>query len=242
MATQEHAESEAPRQLPEYYQNLDPWTIADTIRDFDDPGNFDELNRLVSNPHSRNFIVDFNDDEAWCGFDLDANSYSALLKAKRPPELNTRWINIWRPHDQKDILVALAKQYDFTPRLLGLMCSPPLRFSASNNSSGSSKTSFFRRPRHSHSNLNSKSSTSSNETQNGPAAEKTSSDSSIHAISSHGIEEQIGMKTMSDPLPHQSVEDLNPYMFANQIWHFQTIDSGRRCINCSHRKPYISPS
>jgi hypothetical protein len=230
MATQERAESEASRQLPEYYQNLNPWTIADAIRDFDDPGNFDELNRLVSNPHSRNFIVDFNDDKAWCGFDLDADSYSALLKAKRPPELNTRWINIWRPHDQKDILVALAKQYDFTPRLLALMCSPPLKYSRSNNSSGSSRTSFFRRSRHSHSHPNSTSPTSSDEGRQG-VTDKPSPDSSIHATSSQDTEDQFSMSNTSDPSQYRSAEDLNPYVFASQIWHFQTVDWGRRCIS-----------
>lgn len=231
MATQERAESAAPRQVPDYYQNLDPWSIGDTIRDFDDPGNFDELNRLVSNPHSRNFIVDFSDDEAWCGFDLDGSSYSALLKAKRPPELNTRWINIWRPHDQKEIMLALAKQYDFTPRLLALMLSPPLRYSRSNNSSGSSRTSFFHRSRHSHPNPNSASPTSSNEGGQGPAGEKTSPDSSILAASSQDAEDQIGMINTADAFQYCAVEELNPYMFANQIWHFQTVDWGRRCVN-----------
>lgn len=231
MAMEERAESEEARQLPEYYQNLTPSSIGDTIRDFDHPGNYDELNRLVTSPHSRNFIVDFSDDEAWCGFDLDAQSYSALLRSKRPAELNTRWINIWRPHLQKDLMLALAQHYDFTPRLLGLMLSPPLplRYARSNNSSSSSRTSFFRRSRHPHSNPNSASPSSSNEDRQGPDAEKPSPDSSMHA-SSQDTENQIGMVPIADPFQYHSVEELNPYMFANNIWHFQTVDWGRRCM------------
>jgi hypothetical protein len=240
MATQERAESEVSRQVPEYYLSLDPYSIGDTMRDLDDPGNIAELDRLLLSQHSRNFVVDFSDDEAWCGFDLEADSYSALLKAKRPPALNTRWINIWKPNAQKDILEVLAKQYDFTPRLLALMCAPPVRPSPSNDSSGSSKTSFFHRPRHTHSNPTSTSPTSSDEKRQEPVAEKSSPDSSIHA-SSQDTENEIGMSSASNPSQYSSAQDLNPYMFASQIWHFHTVDWGRRCTD-TLTYPFLSRS
>lgn len=49
----------------------------------------------------------------------------AILEADRPGALSTRWINIWHPSKQTSLLQLLAKRYDFTPRLLALMCSDP---------------------------------------------------------------------------------------------------------------------
>lgn len=227
MATEEPAESTGSRELPEYYQNLTPFSIGDSMRDFDNPGTTNELNRLVMNPHSQNFIVDFGDDEAWCGFELTADAYSTLLKARRPPELNTRWINIWTPYQQKDIIETLAAHYDFTPRLRSFMLSKPLDFSTSSSSSGSSKTSFFHR--HSRPKTSSALPNSSNEDRHGLGAEKSSPDSSTHASSSHDAENQIGLMNSASPSNYRSMDDLNIYNMANNIWHFQTVDWGRRC-------------
>lgn len=227
MATEERAESTGSRKLPEYYQNLTPLSIGDSMRDFDNPSTTDELNRLVTNPHSQNFIVDFSDDEAWCGFELTADAYNTLLNAKRPPELNTRWINIWNPHEQKDIIETLAAHYDLTPRLRSFMLSPPVKFPTSSSSSGSSKTSFFHR--HSHSKANSASTNASKGNGHGLGAEKSSPDFSVHASSSQDTEHQIGMMDPSYPSNYRSVNDFNLYNMANNIWHFQTVDWGRRC-------------
>lgn len=209
---------EEGRPLPEYYRNLEQWSIYDGIKDFDNPANFEELHKHVSNPRSRNFIIDFNDNEAWCGFDFEAVAYTTLLNTKRPAELNTRWINIWLPHDQKDLLTALAKHYDFTPRLLAFMCSTPLkhaRFSSSSNSKSSS-TSFFHRSRHSDS------------ATSGLGAGKTSPDSSILTPSTDA-EEQFGMTDWKDVSNPDFANNLNSYVLADEIWHYSSVDWGRRC-------------
>lgn len=124
----------------EYYHQVGEWPIGEAMKDFDNPENYDELARAVMSARTRNFVLDFDDDHAWCGFDLDSDAVTSLLRSNRPPELNTRWINIWLPHEQKDVLEAIAKHYDFTPRLLGFMQSPPLKQSRSANSS--TKTSL----------------------------------------------------------------------------------------------------
>lgn len=233
MATEEREESTGSRQLPEYYQVLMPLGIGDSMRDFDNPGTTDELNRLVTNPHSQNFIVDFSDDEAWCGFELTADAYSTLLDAKRPPELNTRWINIWNPHEQKDIIETLAAHYDFTPRLRSFMLSPPMKFPTSSSSSGSSKTSFFHRSGHSPWKKNSALPKTSNQNGHRLDAEKSSPDSSVHASSSQDAENQNGVMDPVYPSNYRSMDDLNIYNMANNIWHFQTVDWGRRCKSTS---------
>ncbi|KAE9987389.1 hypothetical protein EG327_003835 [Venturia inaequalis] len=239
MATEEPAESTGSRELPEYYQNLRPFSIGDSMRDFDNPGTTNELNRLVMNPHSQNFIVDFGDDEAWCGFELTADAYSTLLKARRPPELNTRWINIWTPYQQKDIIETLAAHYDFTPRLRSFMLSKPLDFSTSSSSSGSSKTSFFHR--HSRPKTSSALPNSSNEDRHGLGAEKSSPDSSTHASSSHDAENQIGLMNSASPSNYRSMDDLNIYNMANNIWHFQTVDWGRRYLSVGYNNLHSTP-
>ena len=208
--------------LPEYYQTLENWTTWETIKDFDNPANFDELSRAVTSARSRNFVIDFDDDHAWCGFDFDAEAYGALLKAKRPPELNTRWINIWLPTDQKDTLEVLAKHYDFTPRLLGFMQAPPLKKPRSVHSTKSSSTSFFRRPKH----TNGRS--GSSEKSFGRASPD---DSTLDP--EFNSRELVGMIDLNGSCSQSSqsdfAESLNPYFLANEIWHYSSVDWGRRC-------------
>jgi hypothetical protein len=113
-------------ELPAYYQDLRDEEIQASFRNFDLDSNYDLFDRKTREPKSSNFCIDFGDDDAWCAFDLGSNSYSRLVHNPRPTHLHTRWINIWMPYNQKDTLHALAKHYDFSPRLLGLMCSDPL--------------------------------------------------------------------------------------------------------------------
>lgn len=98
------------------FQNLDePDVLADSMRN-------------LSNALSRNFVVEFGEDEARVAFDLGAEHMQALLQTDRQDNaLNTRWINIWYPYHQRTILDSLAEFYDFSPRLLALMCSDPRR-------------------------------------------------------------------------------------------------------------------
>jgi hypothetical protein len=83
--------------------------------------------QLLCTPTSRNFIVDFGDEEAWVSFDQPAETIHSLIETSRPSNLHTRWINIWYPFLQRPLLELLAQQYDFSPRLLALMSSDPRR-------------------------------------------------------------------------------------------------------------------
>jgi hypothetical protein len=148
--------------LPTYYKDFDDDDIATAFKNFDVERHFDVFDRKTRDPNSSNFCVDFGDDEAYCAFDLPSQSFVRLTQTPRPANLHTRWINIWMPYVQKDTLHALAQYYDFSPRLLGLMCSDPvppkprsletkqstatLRSRKSNKSKGSSKTSGREKP------------------------------------------------------------------------------------------------
>lgn len=206
-------------QASDYYHGLNQWTISALMKDFDDPNNYTELSAAVTSSRSRNFLLDFDDDHAWCGFDLDADAFGALLKSKRPPSLNTRWINIWLPHEQKDVLEVLAKHYDFTPRLLGFMQAPPLRQPRSTATSKTSLSSVFRRSK------NTPVSTTSSEKPLGRVSpEESVLDPSLNSRELIGMIPGSGLCSQSD-----FAETLNPYFLANEIWHYSSVDWGRRC-------------
>ncbi len=194
--------------LPAYYEELNDEDVMASFRDFDQGHHFDVFDRQTRNPRSSNFCLDFGDDDAYCAFDLRANSFSQLLAAPRPSHLHTRWINLWSPFNQKDTLRALGKHYDFSPRLLGLMCSDPLpprehalkgKKSIATLSSGRS----FR-------------SRDSKKSQKSKAASLDS-------------EESIGMTEMMHSTQLEMVRDLSHYHIVDEVWHWSTVDWGRRC-------------
>jgi hypothetical protein len=210
------------RELHEYYRNLNSIDIFDSIKDFDHAPNLEEFKIKAREARSRNFILDFSDSEAWCGFDLDAESYNLLLNSPRPPELNTRWINIWLPYDQKDILAELGKCFEFTPRLLGFMGaeqpktprpSGPVRTSTSN-----SLSSYFSRSRD-------QSYRSSPFSHRSPA--QSTYERSLALEQGSGASEFSNFEFLATELDFKRA--WNPYVLADDIWHWSSVDRGRRC-------------
>lgn len=193
--------------LPAYYRELGDDDILRSIKNFDEDIHFEQFDHKVRNPNSRNFLIDFGDDEAWCAFDLEANSFTRLLRTNRPPALNTRWINIWLPYDQKDTLHALAKHYDFSPNLLGLMCSEPVQPKA--NSAGSSKSG---------------STLWSRKSPRQGSPQKSSKDPSL------GSEENIGMADLMLSTETGLFRDLTHYHIVDEVWHWSSVDWGRRFV------------
>lgn len=196
-------------ELPAYYQDLRDEDILASFRDFDNERNFDLFDRQTRNPRSSNFCIDFGDDEAYCAFDLGSDSYSRLLSSPRPPNLHTRWINLWLPYNQKDILHALAKHFDFSPRLLGLMCSDPLP----------PKRSL----------LHSSAATLGSRKSHGSKRSGKSSKSRKSKEESLDSEESIGMTELMHSTQLEMVRDLSHYTIVDEIWHWSTVDWGRRC-------------
>jgi hypothetical protein len=200
--------------LPAYYQEIPDENVQHCFRDFDNARNFDLFDRQTRNPRSNNFCIDFGEDDAFCAFDLDAQSYSKLLSSPRSTELHTRWINIWMPYNQKDLLKVLAQHFDFTPRLLGMMRSNPCP--PKPQSLHKKKSSSTLRSR-----LSGKSSRSSK-------ANQTSMDS----------ESSIGMTELMHSAQLEMVEDLSHYQLVDDVWHWSTVDWGRRCkllpVICEH--------
>jgi hypothetical protein len=215
-AGQQQDEGRSDRELHRYYRALDSYDIADNFKDFDDAQNLELFKIKVKDPRSRNFVLDFSDHGAWCGFNLEAESFNLLLNTPRPPELNTRWINIWLPHEQKDVLEEVAKYFNFTPRLTGFMGAEQLKVPRSN---GTSKTSSL-------SNLFHRTKTGMD-----------SASSRSHRSPETSMFERSGDLEEGIPMSDFGLFDaqldfkkaFNPYALASEIWHWSSIDWGRKC-------------
>lgn len=201
-------------ELPPYYQDLGDEEIQHCFRNFDLEGNFDLFDKRIRNPNSINFCLDFGETDAFCACDLSSDSFSRLLSAPRPPYLHTRWINVWQPYNQKNLIRVLGQHFDFTPRLLGMMCSDPIP--PRSQSLHKKKSSSTLRSRISHRSGRSGSSRSK--------AQEPPIDS----------EESIGMTEMMHSTQLEMAQNLSHYQIVNDVWHWSTVDWGRRC------KPYYS--
>ncbi|KAL5114679.1 hypothetical protein ACEQ8H_007412 [Pleosporales sp. CAS-2024a] len=203
--------STSAEELPTYYNDLSDDTISHCFRNFDLSHNFDALDAQTRNPRTSNFCLDFGEYDAYCAFDLDATSYAKLLASPRPPQLHTRWINMWIPYNQKDVLKVLAEHFDFTPRLLGMMRSdptPPRNQSLKKKKSSSSSTSTLR------------------SRFSGPSPREKEGGGGVSEEEEE--EESIGMTELMHSTQLEIVQDLNHYQLVKDVWHWSTVDWGRR--------------
>ncbi|KAF1814119.1 hypothetical protein P152DRAFT_412628 [Eremomyces bilateralis CBS 781.70] len=193
-------------EAPEYYMSLDSEEISSQFKDFDDSFGFRILDERLRRAQSRNFVLDFGDDAAWCAFDLNTDAVSKLLRSKRPASLHTRWINIWLPDQQRELLTDIAKYYDWSPRLLGLMCSPPIKRASKSLSTPQSGSGIL------------------HWSSGRSARSKTSSDFSA------ALEEKVGL----DGLPKVRDQELNHYTLASEVLHWSTVDFGRKYVSVGY--------
>ncbi|OCK82651.1 hypothetical protein K432DRAFT_433379 [Lepidopterella palustris CBS 459.81] len=192
--------------VPAYYQDLDDDCILHCIRNFDNEQQFEQFDQEARNPKCRNFLIDFGDEEAWCAFDLESGSIARLLRSTRPPALNTRWINIWLPYEQKDALHALARHYDFSPRLLDLMCSDPVQPKPKPLEASNSTSTLWSRKSHRQ------------------GSQKSSKQASLDS------EECVGLSDMMHSTQMDLVHNLSHYHIVDEVWHWSTVDWGRRFV------------
>ncbi|MBE7181549.1 MAG: hypothetical protein INR71_10140, partial [Terriglobus roseus] len=203
----------------QYYHDLEHDGLLKGFKDLDDPSNFKSLDDKVRHSRTKNFVIDFSDDEAYCGFDIDAEGMRRLLDNQRPAQLNTRWINIWLPHEQRDVITELAKHFEFSPRLLGLMLSAPIK---SVTRSQAIKRSVLDRLR-------------------GRRAETRAY--SMADMPLPNVEEGY---VLGDLRPSQTADidlskAMNQYNLANEVWHWSSVDWGRRFLCLGYNSLYPVP-
>lgn len=60
-----------------YYSSLN---LAGKFNDIDKADHFDHYRRKLSSPETNNFVLDFGNNDAWCGLNLDQDDLSALMR------------------------------------------------------------------------------------------------------------------------------------------------------------------
>lgn len=200
-------ESEA---IKYYQESFSSHAEHDAMQNMDQPATLKRLLRKLSSSDSRNFVLDFSDSVAFAGFDLPLGSMIDLLtSASRPDELSTRWINIWYPFDHKPLLEALGKHYDFSPRLLAMMCSDP-RPARSGRSSASTKGTP-------------------------PPRESTRSSGRGR---SDDLEKGTVLSDSASITSNNPVRTGNIYDIANEVWHYTSVDQGRNYLCLGYNSIY----
>jgi len=101
--------------------------MRELFHSMDNPAVLQQSMQALAAPTSRNFVLDFGDEHAHVAFDLEPPTIETLLRSTRQDTLSTRWINLWYPFHQRSVLEVLGQHYDFSPRLLALMCADPRR-------------------------------------------------------------------------------------------------------------------
>ena len=125
MASPDVFENASIDDVDEYYRNSLGPENSHLFKNLDDAASLEPLLISLQSSNARNLVLDFSDRASWVCFDATAQVVNTLLNADRPDILNTRWINIWQPTRQRSLLDLFGKHYDFSPRLLALMCSDP---------------------------------------------------------------------------------------------------------------------
>lgn len=75
--TTDSRDSTAPQ---DYYSSLDDQgSLVEKFKNIDDKTQFHTAMRCLEDPLTRNFVLDFGNEEAWCASDLGTNELKLLL-------------------------------------------------------------------------------------------------------------------------------------------------------------------
>lgn len=64
----------------DYYKSLSQPALAGKFSDIDHVHNFRQCQQKLLKSTTRNFVLDFGDQDAWCGFDLEKEEFMVLMK------------------------------------------------------------------------------------------------------------------------------------------------------------------
>lgn len=170
------------------------------FEDFDDKVVYDCYEKALLHAETLNFVIQFDDKNATSARNIGRLNLKKVLERDQPTKSFTRWINIFGPERQKDLVKELSACYRFTPRLLGLMCSDhqtpvPLPPSPVQHGIVQAKAQVVPHSR---------------------SAESTSSD----------LEKNY--REISDEIRYPTF-DMSHYKMADEVWHYNSVDWGPKC-------------
>ncbi|KAL6231405.1 hypothetical protein BDW75DRAFT_220298 [Aspergillus navahoensis] len=202
----------------EYYSSFPHYpNIREKFHDIDDPAHFRKHLALLRDAQTQNFVLDFGNKDAWCAVNLEQQDLTALLTYNKPLCFGTRWINIWAPERQKDLIKAITNYYGISERLQGLMCTDPV-------TKPSKLASQPQPPRRSFQSRNSTKPVQvevDEDLEDGHALKDLPSSEEVHAAASfRGL-------TFGDVV--------------DQIWHFCSTDYGPKYTCIGYNSLYVVP-
>ncbi|KAL9046273.1 MAG: hypothetical protein Q9214_000852 [Letrouitia sp. 1 TL-2023] len=178
--------------------------MTSKLHDFDQPSNYETILRAILRRETYNVLVDFDSKSVHAAVDLCKNDIKEILEA---PEgrLRTKWITIFGPERQTELVKSLASRYGFSPRLLGLMCTPP--------------------PEPSIRKANPPKSLPLLTDQNYPCKRTTP-----QASESHFSDLEGGMELAASHVGKMRSLNLNLYTLVSKAWHFCSVDWGTKYL------------
>lgn len=201
----------------EYYASFtDRPSLQNIFRDIDEESCFNAYNRRLRDSQTQNFVLDFGNEDAWCAMNLSHEDFSLLLRKPKPNCFGTRWINIWAPEEQKNVIKEITSYYGVSERLQGMMCTDPVTAPPKAPAPVQSLRASFHR----------------------------SIDRS-HRPRMEDLEEAVSLKFLSDPDDIQNAASFRGLTFAhvtNQIWHFCSVDHGPRYTCVGYNSLYVVPN
>ncbi|GKT39948.1 uncharacterized protein ColSpa_00129 [Colletotrichum spaethianum] len=100
-------------------------SLEDKFLNLDDKDVYDHVKAEAASDKTRNFVVEFNQNEARIAFDLSPEDFIVIL-GQKAPEGTVRWINIWSPSTQSSTVQQIGNRYGFSQRLQAIMRASPL--------------------------------------------------------------------------------------------------------------------
>ncbi|KFZ08424.1 hypothetical protein V502_09362 [Pseudogymnoascus sp. VKM F-4520 (FW-2644)] len=100
----------------------------DCFADYDDADHYEKALELAAKRDALNFVVDFGSRESRIASNVDSKGFKTLMTEGGVPRIEgapTRWINVWAPNLQPDVVKAIGIRYDFSARLMAILRTTP---------------------------------------------------------------------------------------------------------------------
>ena len=187
------------------------------VYNLDDESVFKNCKIRLQQPKTDNFIVSFDSNTAKCAIDVDQDEALKWLDSQNRNESETLWLHCWASESQRPIIEAVARKYDLSPRLAGLLC--PVAPAPKEKKEHASRTSESSR------------STCSGRTK---------------PLKPRPTDVEKGVPTTPTPEQPQldDQEGLAGMTFSNvvkSLWHFCSVDLGPRYIHIGFNGLYSLP-
>ena len=177
------------------------------FQSLDEQGTYKTCIEKLEQINTSNFAIEFDNANAYVRLDLDRPEMEQMLdppRSKGPLQV-TRWIHIFGPERQPTIIAAIARKYELSPRLQGIICSKPLTPQRADPGPSRGRNSAVHPRSPLHNGMAHQAAKS-----NPPDPEKDSPDSD-------NVLQSFGM-------------DISHYRIVDEVWHFCSTDWTPKCL------------